>query len=108
MIITKKAADKIIEIRKNDAIPETQVLRARVIGGGCSGFTYDLYFADEKTDMDEEYESCGVKIYVDPLSAQYISETEIDYVQDKRLGEGFKFTNDAVKSTCGCGSSFAM
>jgi len=107
MIITERAAEKIKEIIASDEQCEKQVLRARVIGGGCSGFTYDLYFDDGFSDMDEEFESNGIKIYVDPLSVQYIGETEIDYVKSLQ-GEGFKFINPGVKSTCGCGSSFAM
>jgi iron-sulfur cluster insertion protein len=107
MIITERAAEKIREIIASDEQCVGQVLRARVIGGGCSGFTYDLYFDDDFTDMDEEFESNGIKIYVDPLSVQYIGETEIDYVKSLH-GEGFKFNNPNVKSTCGCGSSFAM
>ena len=49
----------------------------------------------------------GVKLYVDPLSYQYLDNTEIDYVESLH-GAGFKFQNPNVKSTCGCGSSFSV
>jgi iron-sulfur cluster insertion protein len=82
-------------------------LRLRVIGGGCAGFSYDLYFEDAPTDMDEEFESNGVKLFVDPLSYQYLEDTEIDYVEETHAS-GFKFNNPKSKGSCGCGSSFSV
>jgi len=103
--ITEKAASKVREIANAESL-DGQGLRLRVVGGGCAGFSYDLYFEDAVGEMDEEYESNGVKLYVDPLSHQYLEETEIDYV-DGVHGSGFKFNNPNVKGTCGCGSSFS-
>ena len=74
------------------------------MGGGCSGFSYDLYFEDKPTDMDETFEANGVNLYIDPLSYQYLDGTEIDYVEGMQ-GSGFKFSNPNVKGTCGCGSA---
>ena len=65
--MTEKAAAKVKEIATSESL-EGQGLRLRVVGGGCAGFTYDLYFEDKVGDMDETYESKGVKLYVDPLS----------------------------------------
>ena len=104
--VTTRAADKVKEIASAEGL-QGQGLRLRVIGGGCAGFTYDLYFEDQVGEMDEEYESNGVKLYVDPLSHQYLEETEIDYVEGVH-GSGFKFNNPNVKGTCGCGSSFSV
>jgi iron-sulfur cluster insertion protein len=102
--ITTLAADKVKEISKSEGL-EGQGLRLRVVGGGCAGFQYDLYFEDKPTDLDEQFESHGVKLFVDPLSYQYLDGTEIDYV-DGAHGSGFKFGNPNVSGTCGCGSSF--
>ena len=52
-------------------------------------------------------ESMGVKLYVDPLSFQYLEDTEIDYVEDFSAA-GFKFNNPNAKGSCGCGSSFSV
>ena len=101
--ITEKAAAKVKEIATAEAL-EGQGLRLRVVGGGCAGFTYDLYFEDQTTDMDEQFESKGVKLYVDPLSFQYLEDTEIDYVEGVHA-QGFKFNNPNVTGSCGCGSS---
>ena len=104
--ITEKAATKVREIASSEAL-EGQGLRLRVIGGGCAGFTYDLYFEDTTTELDETVECNGVKLFIDPLSFQYLEDTEIDYVEGLH-GAGFKFNNAAVKGTCGCGSSFSV
>jgi iron-sulfur cluster insertion protein len=103
--ITDKAAAKVKEIAQAEDL-QGQGLRLRVIGGGCAGFTYDLYFEDKPTDLDESFEDKGVMLYVDPLSFQYLEGTEIDYVEGLH-GAGFKFVNPNTKSTCGCGSSFS-
>jgi iron-sulfur cluster insertion protein len=103
--ITEKAADKVKEIADAEAL-QGQGLRLRVVGGGCSGFSYDLYFEDQPTDMDETFQANGVNLYIDPLSFQYLDGTEIDYVEGLH-GSGFKFNNPNVKGTCGCGSSFS-
>ena len=75
--ITEKAAAKVKEISSSESL-DGQGLRLRVIGGGCAGFSYDLYFEDKMTEEDEQYESHGVKLYVDPHSHLYLEETEID------------------------------
>lgn len=102
--LTEKAAEKVKEIREAEGLGE-QGLRVRVIGGGCSGFSYDLFFEDETTDLDQMFESAGIKLYVDMMSYQYLEGVEIDYVEGLH-GAGFKFLNPNAKSTCGCGSSF--
>jgi len=102
--LTEKAASKVREIAEAEGLAG-QGLRLQVKGGGCSGFQYDLYFDEKATDMDQVLESRGVQLFVDPLSVQYLEETEIDYVEGLH-GAGFKFNNPNVKGTCGCGSSF--
>ena len=104
--LTAKAADKVKEIRTEENIEDTYALRLKVQGGGCSGFSYDLYF-DLPQDIDHPFESHGVKLICDQMSLMYLMGTEIDYVEGLH-GAGFKFNNPNVKSTCGCGSSFSV
>ena len=104
--LTDRAAEKVHEIANAEELAG-QGLRLRVIGGGCAGFSYDLYFEDKPTDMDEQFEDKGVKLYIDPLSYQYLDGTEIDYVEGLH-GAGFKFGNPNVSGSCGCGSSFQV
>ena len=103
--ITDKAATKVKEISSSEGL-EGQGLRLRVVGGGCAGFSYDLYF-DEIAEVDRQIELNGVKVVVDEMSLMYLVGTEIDYVVGLQ-GAGFKFNNPNVKSTCGCGSSFSV
>jgi iron-sulfur cluster assembly protein len=80
-------------------------LRVGVRTSGCSGLAYKLEFADAVNLEDHQFESHGVKLYVDPKSLQYIDGTELDYAREG-LNEGFKFRNPRVKDECGCGESF--
>lgn len=105
IVLTEKASEKVREIQAAEGL-QGQGLRLRVIGGGCSGFTYDLFFDDEVTDIDEKFESNGIPVYIDQMSLTYLDGTEIDYVEGL-YGAGFKFSNPVAKSTCGCGSSFS-
>ena len=104
--ITSVAATKVNEIREAEGIEPNMALRLRVVGGGCAGFSYDLYF-DEIAEVDRAFEITGVKVVVDEMSLMYLVGTEIDYVEGLQ-GAGFKFNNPNVKTTCGCGSSFSV
>ena len=104
--LSAKAAEKVAEIRAEENIEDTYALRLKVQGGGCSGFSYDLYF-DQQQDIDHAFESNGVKLICDQMSLMYLMGTEVDYVEGLH-GAGFKFNNPNVKSTCGCGSSFSV
>lgn len=104
--LTERAAEKVREIRTTENIEDSYGLRLRVVGGGCSGFSYDLYF-DQSTELDKHYDSFGVRLVVDQMSLQYLRGTEVDYIEGLQ-GAGFKFNNPNVKSTCGCGSSFSV
>ena len=106
LLITSTAASKVNEIRQAEGIESNMALRLRVVGGGCAGFSYDLYF-DEPTEVDRQFETAGVRCVVDEMSLMYLVGTEIDYVEGLQ-GAGFKFNNPNVKSTCGCGSSFSV
>jgi len=102
--LTENAASKIkslLESRDDIGI------RPGVRGGGCSGFTYNLEFADAKRKSDRVIEDKGVSIYVDPKSYLYLMGTEIDYVNELNQS-GFKFSNPNAKRTCGCGESFSV
>ena len=105
--LSDRAREKVREIQKAEAL-DGQGLRVRVIGGGCSGFSYDLFFDDEiNQEVDEVFDASGIPVYVDMMSLTYLDGTEIDYVEGL-YGAGFKFNNPTAKSTCGCGSSFSV
>lgn len=80
-------------------------LRLGVRTTGCSGMAYKLEYADAAQPEDEQFESHGVRILVDPKSLVYIDGTELDFVREG-LNEGFRFNNPQEKNRCGCGESF--
>jgi len=80
-------------------------LRLGVKTTGCSGMAYKLEFADAENPEDMQFESFGVKVFVDPKSLPYIDGTELDFVREG-LNEGFRFNNPNSKGECGCGESF--
>ena len=102
--VTSVAAEKIKGIKTAQQAPAEAGLRIRVVGGGCSGFQYQLAF-DSPQAGDQVFEQDGVKVVVDPKSFLYLSGTEIDYV-DSLTGAGFTLKNPNAKGSCGCGSSF--
>ena len=81
-----------------------KTLRVYVEQGGCSGMQYGMVF-DEKRDGDLAAEQHGVEILVDPISAQYLRGTVVDF-SDALTGGGFKISNPNAKQSCGCGKSF--
>ena len=102
--LTDMAAKKVSDLRIEEGKPEWG-LRIRVVGGGCSGMSYELGWEAEAGADDSVVEAHGIKLYVDQLSAPYLAGTEIDFVENDMLGAGFAVKNPNVKSSCGCGQS---
>ncbi|MEO7000983.1 MAG: iron-sulfur cluster insertion protein ErpA [Ktedonobacterales bacterium] len=101
--LSSAAAEKIRELLASEDNPELG-LRVFVAGGGCSGLQYGMTL-DETQEGDEIAEVSGVRVLIDEMSAQYISGSEVDYV-DSLMGAGFTVNNPNAVSTCGCGHSF--
>jgi iron-sulfur cluster insertion protein len=106
VLLTAKAVEMVKHLRAKEGLPEGHALRVAVVGGGCSGFSYQLDFDDGPKADDTVLEYEGIRVLVDAASAQYLSGTEIDYVSGLH-GGGFKFSNPKATHTCGCGSSFS-
>lgn len=103
--LTESAIKQIKKIVENDGLLEPN-LRIKVMGGGCAGFQYDMYFEEyNELPTDEVFVQDGIKIMIDPLSLQYLDNTTVDFLKED-FKEGFKFLNPNVTATCGCGSSF--
>jgi iron-sulfur cluster assembly accessory protein len=101
--LTARAAE---ECKSLVALPENagKNFRVYVEQGGCSGMQYGMVF-DEKRDGDFTSEQHGVEIFVDPVSANYLRGTVVDF-SDELVGGGFKISNPNAKESCGCGKSF--
>ena len=100
------AVEKVKETMAKQGVSEGG-LRVSVVGGGCSGFQYSLGLDANAREDDIVVEQDGVKLFVDPISQQYVHGTMLDYVNGLH-GAGFKFVNPNASRTCGCGSSFSV
>ena len=103
--VSERAARRIAQIVAGE--PATPLLRVSVEGGGCSGFQYkfDLVPTSEPDDLLIEKE--GARVLVDPVSLEYLSGSEIDFVDDL-IGSSFKIHNPNATASCGCGTSFSI
>lgn len=100
------AAEKVKEFMAAEDLPGA-ALRVSVLPGGCSGFEYGLEIEEEVLEDDIVFVQHGVRLTVDPFSAQYLTGVSIDY-QSSFQGSGFTFDNPNATGSCGCGSSFAV
>ena len=105
LLLTDEAVEKVKEVMSREGLKDGG-LRISIVGGGCSGFQYNLGLDDSPREDDTIIEQGGVRLFVDPISQQYVYGTTIDYVSGLH-GAGFKFVNPNAARTCGCGSSFS-
>ena len=103
--VTDSAAAKVKELldQEND---EALALRVAVRPGGCSGFSYEMFFDSELASDDQTTEYGGVRVVVDPTSAQLLKGATLDY-KDGLQQAGFSIDNPNAQRTCGCGQSFS-
>jgi len=106
VIFTESAAAKVKELVEEENDPNLK-LRVFITGGGCSGFQYGFTFDEAIKEDDIQVEKNGVVLLIDPMSAMYLENAEIDYRKDLN-GEQFVIRNPGAKTTCGCGSSFGI
>ena len=102
--LSEKAISKVKEILDTQD-PKPAGLRIAVVGGGCSGFSYSMAFENSPSMLDKTYTFDGLQLFIDQASMLYLDGASVDYVETLE-GQGFKFDNPNVRSTCGCGSSF--
>jgi iron-sulfur cluster assembly protein len=103
--LTEAASNKLRELIAKNGKAEETYLRMYVAGGGCSGFRYGLALDDKLREGDEVVQANGIRVVIDPGSAEYLGGSSIDYMESV-AGSGFVVTNPNNWSTCGCGQSF--
>ena len=106
LTVTDAAANQVKKLIEESDTPVAG-LRVSVSSKGCSGLSYVFEYAEDKKKLEEEVESKGVKIFIDPMAIMYIMGSEMDYKHD-RLQSGFVFNNPNAKNVCGCGESFSV
>ncbi len=103
--LTENAAVKVRQLIDQEG-DDALALRVAVRPGGCSGFAYEMFFDTDISSDDVTSDFSGVKVVVDPSSAQLLSGAELDY-KDGLDQSGFAITNPNAQRTCGCGQSFS-
>jgi iron-sulfur cluster assembly protein/iron-sulfur cluster insertion protein len=105
MTLTDSAAAKVAELIVQEGNPDL-ALRVAVRPGGCSGFSYEMFFDSDVADDDVTTAVGDVKVVVDAASAPMLQGANLDY-KDGLQGAGFHITNPNAGRTCGCGNSFS-
>ena len=102
--LTETATKKVTELLSQET--EEMALRVAVRPGGCSGFSYEMYFDTDKAEDDVEKLFNAVRVVVDPSSAELLVGATLDF-KDGLNGAGFAIDNPNAQKTCGCGKSFS-
>jgi len=106
--VTERAISQLLDLMENEGFtPDTHNLRVGVIGGGCSGLSYQMKFDDKIDSSDTVVDLESIKVIINKLSLLYLAGTELDY-QDGLNGKGFEWNNPNSTRSCGCGESFSV
>ena len=103
--VTDSAAGKVKDLIDQEG-DDSLALRVAVRPGGCSGFSYEMFFDSERADDDVLQSYGDIEVVVDPASAQLLTGATLDY-KDGLDQSGFSITNPNASRTCGCGQSFS-
>ena len=103
--LTENAATKVAELVAAEG-DEGLALRVAVRPGGCSGFSYEMFFDTDVAADDVTAEYGSVRVVVDPSSAQLLTGATLDY-KDGLQQAGFAIDNPNAQRPCGCGQSFS-
>ena len=105
LAVTEAAATKIAQLAARDQ--RAAILRVRVLAGGCSGFTYELDFADAPEETDHVIDAGAATVLVDPRSAPIVQGSTLEFVNSLMEG-GLKVLNPQAVHECACGQSFSI
>ena len=103
--LTDTAASKVKDLIEAEGEPNL-ALRVAVRPGGCSGFSYEMFFDTDVSDDDNLTDYSGVRVVVDSSSAELLQGATLDY-KDGLQGAGFAIENPNAQRSCGCGKSFS-
>ena len=103
--LTDNAAVKVKDLITQEG-DETLMIRVAVRPGGCSGFSYEMFFDTDVAADDVKVEQGGVTVVIDPASAPHLGGAELDF-KDGLQGAGFAINNPNAQRSCGCGQSFS-
>jgi iron-sulfur cluster assembly protein/iron-sulfur cluster insertion protein len=103
--LTDAATDKVKSLIAAEGNPDL-FLRVAVRPGGCSGFSYEMFFDSDLAADDSKIDQGGVTVVIDAASAPHLGGASLDY-KDGLQGAGFSINNPNAQRSCGCGQSFS-
>ena len=104
--LTERARREIRSIFEREQPGDGVGLRFGVVGGGCSGLSYEMEFSEGRANVNVLHFE-GFRVLLDPKSAIYLKDVIVDF-EDGLKGKGFVFRNPNATNTCGCGDSFSV
>lgn len=107
LFVSEAAKSKINQLKTDKNMSDSTFIRVSVLGGGCSGLSYQMDFDTTLKEDDQEFEDKGIKLVTDLRSFLYIANTTLDF-SDGLNGKGFFFNNPNAQRTCSCGESFSV
>jgi iron-sulfur cluster assembly accessory protein len=109
LTITSSAAKRVQELcrRPEFGAFRRAGIRVKVIGGGCSGLSYDVEVVDGPREGDLVVPVEGAEVFIDPKSAPILDRVVLDFKRSM-MASGFEWKNPSATGTCGCGSSFSV
>lgn len=105
ILVTTAAASKVASLLEAEG-DTSLALRVAVRPGGCSGFSYEMFFDGDVADDDVVKEFGTIRVITDATSAGMLKGATLDY-KDSLQGGGFAIDNPNASRTCGCGNSFS-
>ena len=105
IVLTDTATEKVRSLIEQEGVADL-ALRVAVRPGGCSGFSYEMFFDTDVAADDSLVDHSGVRVVVDASSAELLQGATLDY-KDGLQGAGFAIDNPNAQRSCGCGQSFS-
>lgn len=103
--VTDACAERLAAIAEAEGARKN--LRVAVLGGGCSGFSYEFTLEDAAAEDDTVIAAGEAAVLIDPVSLPFLSGSTIDF-KDELIGARFAIENPNATSSCGCGTSFSI
>jgi iron-sulfur cluster assembly protein/iron-sulfur cluster insertion protein len=104
--LSDAAAAKDKSLIEAEAGDDALALRVAVRPGGCSGFSYEMFFDTDIAPDDVKVEHGDVTVVIDPASQEMLKGATLDF-KDGLQGAGFAINNPNAQRSCGCGQSFS-